>query len=179
MCRRGIGWVPEFSMSKKGYFKIASWMLEQWFLEPESRCAYWDLTRGIHSRLLHKIDSIPEARTSVLHYINLGSRPILCHSVDLKQINLSCDQFVFPREERPLNHSPARWTGTMVYGMFSGGIAALEVELKLPRGTSPTTYAGAFGLVPGPPWLSGAGAFGVDYVLFVAASHVKQKSREL
>jgi glycerol uptake facilitator protein len=73
----------------------------------------------------------------------------------------------------PLRHVPfyiasqlcgAVLAGTMVYGMFSGGIAALEVELKLPRGTSPTTYAGAFGLVPGPTWLSGAGAFGVECV---------------
>jgi len=53
---------------------------------------------------------------------------------------------------------------SLVYMMFSGGIEALEMELKLPRGTSTATFAGAFGLVPGPAWLTPGAAFGVEFV---------------
>jgi len=87
--------------------------------------------------------------------------------------NPACTVSMWFHNGFPLRHVPfyisaqvcgAALAGCMVYGMFSGGIAALEVTQKLPRGTSATTFAGAFGLVPGPPWLSGAGACGVEFV---------------
>jgi len=87
--------------------------------------------------------------------------------------NPACTVSMWFHNGFPLRHVPfyifsqlcgAVLASSMVYGMFSGGITALEVAQRLPRGTSATTFAGAFGLVPGPPWLSGAGACAVEFV---------------
>jgi len=69
----------------------------------------------------------------------------------------------FSREDLPFYLGAqllgATIAGAINYALTSGGIAALELAEKVPRGTCTSTFAGAFGMVPNAVCLGPVGAF--------------------